>query len=60
MSNALVSTPSHAGTWFEIPAPDLAQSQAFFETVLQRRLCHEVMGHNTIAVFPYTHGGSSG
>ena len=60
MSNATVSTPAHAGKWFEIPAPDLAQSQAFYETVLQRRLRHEVMGPNTIAVFPYTDGGASG
>jgi hypothetical protein len=60
MSDTKLSTPAHAGKWFEIPAPDLAQSQAFYETVLQRRLRHEVMGPNTIAVFPYTDGGSSG
>jgi len=60
MSNAELSTPTHAGKWFEIPAPDLARSQAFFETVLQRRLRHEVMGPNTIAVFPYADGGASG
>lgn len=34
--------------------------QAFYETLLQRSLRHEVMGPNTIAVFAYTQGGSSG
>ncbi len=60
MSDAHVSTPAHAGKWFEIPAPDLERSQAFYESVLQRPLRHEVMGPNTIAVFPYAQGGSSG
>ncbi len=60
MTNANISTPNHAGKWFEIPAPALEQSQAFYETILQRRLRREVMGPNTIAVFPYTEGGSSG
>ena len=35
-------------------------SQAFYETVLGRSLRREVMGPNTIAVFPYEAGGSSG
>jgi len=60
MSNPSTSTPTHAGKWFEIPAPQLDKSQAFYETVLQRKLRHEVMGPNTIAVFPYAEGGSSG
>jgi predicted enzyme related to lactoylglutathione lyase len=50
MSNAKLSTPTHAGKWFEIPATDLVQSQAFYEAVLQHRLRHEVMGPDTIAV----------
>lgn len=64
MSNATNTTPNttpaHAGKWFEIPASNLEQSQAFYETVLQRSLRREVMGPNTIAVFPYGDGGSSG
>lgn len=64
MSNAnpisITQQPAHAGKWFEIPSPDLAKSQTFYEAVLQRSLRHEVMGPNTIAVFPYTDGGSSG
>lgn len=54
------SHPVHAGKWFEIPAPQLEASQAFYEAVLQRPLRREVMGPNTIAVFPYAEGGSSG
>lgn len=60
MSHSNVPTPAHAGKWFEIPAPQLEQSQKFYETVLQRSLRREVMGPNTIAVFPYAEGGSSG
>ena len=60
MSHPATPTPTHAGKWFEIPAPALDKSQAFYETVLQRKLRHEVMGPNTIAVFPYADGGSSG
>lgn len=54
------SVPAHAATWFEIPCADLARSQAFYEAVLDRPLRREVMGPNTIAVFPYAAGGSSG
>lgn len=60
MSHPVTPTPAHAGKWFEIPAPELDKSQAFYETVLQRKLRHEVMGPNTIAVFPYADGGASG
>ncbi|MFO1194648.1 MAG: VOC family protein [Rhodoferax sp.] len=58
MSDA--TPPLHAAKWFEIPAPDLDASQRFYETVLDRPLRREVMGANTIAVFPYAAGGSSG
>jgi len=54
------SRPAHAATWFEIPAPQLEASQAFYEAVLQRPLRREVMGPNTLAVFPYAEGGSGG
>lgn len=52
--------PSHSASWFEIPCHDLAQSQAFYETVLARPLRREVMGPNTLAVFPYQEGGAGG
>ena len=52
--------PLHAARWFEIPSPDLAASQRFYEAVLGCSLRREVMGPNTIAVFPYADGGSSG
>lgn len=57
------STPSHpanSATWFEIPCHDLAQSQTFYETVLARPLRREVMGPNTLAIFPYQDGGAGG
>ena len=60
MPNANVSTPAHAVAWFEIPATDIDRSQAFFETVLQRSLRREVMGPNTLAVFPYAQGSGAG
>ncbi len=52
--------PLHAARWFEIPSPDLAASQRFYESVLACSLRREVMGPSTIAVFPYADGGSSG
>ena len=58
MSDTL--SPLHAAKWFEIPCHDLALSQTFYETVLARPLRREVMGANTIAVFPYAPGGSGG
>ena len=60
MAHPVTPTPAHAGKWFEIPAPELDKSQAFYETVLQRKLRQEVIGPNTIAVFPYADGGASG
>jgi len=53
-------TPAQAATWFEIPAPDLAQSQAFYEAMLGRHLRRETMGPHTLAVFPYQDGGAGG
>lgn len=57
---SVANTPAHAITWFEIPASDIAQSQAFYEAVLQRSLRREVMGPNTLAVFPYAQGSGAG
>ena len=45
--------PLHAAKWFEIPSPDLAASQNFYESVLARSLRRGVMGPSTIEVFPY-------
>ena len=53
-------TPPHAATWFEIPCLDLDRSQAFYESVLVRPLRREVMGANTLAVFPYAQDGAGG
>jgi len=61
MSSSSSSTlPLQSATWFEIPCHDLAQSQTFYETVLARPLRREVMGPNTLAIFPYQQGGAGG
>lgn len=60
VANTTTHAPAHAITWFEIPASDIDRSQAFFEAVLQRSLRREVMGPNTLAVFPYTQGSGAG
>lgn len=60
MSNTATSKPANSASWFEIPCTDLPQSQAFYETVLARSLRREVMGPNTLAIFPYQDGGAGG
>lgn len=50
----------NAITWFEIPAADLARSQAFYEAVLGCRLRREAMGPSEGAVFPYDGEGGVG
>ncbi len=57
---SVANTATHAATWFEIPATDIDRSQAFFEAVLQRSLRREVMGTNTLAVFPYAKDSGAG
>ncbi len=47
-------------TWFEIPTPNLAKSQAFYETVLNCKLSPEAMGPSQGAVFPYAGEGVGG
>ena len=53
-------TPVHSATWFNIPCNDLAQSQAFYETVLARPLRREVMGPVTMAIFPSQDSATGG
>ena len=47
-------------TWFEIPCTQLAQAQAFYETVLDCKLRPEAMGPSQGAVFPYSGEGVGG
>ena len=43
----------NAISWFEIPVADMDRAQAFYETVLARKLRRENFGGQTLAVFPY-------
>ena len=43
----------NAISWFEIPVVDLDRAQAFYETVLARKLRREDFGGDALAVFPY-------
>ncbi len=43
----------NAISWFEIPVTDMDRAQAFYETVLARKLRRENFGGQTLAVFPY-------
>ena len=43
----------NAISWFEIPVADLDRAQAFYETVLGRKLRRENFGNDTLAVFPH-------
>ena len=42
----------NAISWFEIPVADIDRAQAFYETVLARKLRRENFGGETLAVFP--------
>lgn len=44
---------TNAISWFEIPVTDMDRAQAFYETVLARKLRRENFGGQTLAVFPY-------
>lgn len=50
----------NAITWFEIPVGDLDRAQAFYETVLARRLRRESLGGEALAIFPYDAPGVGG
>lgn len=47
-------------TWFEIPVADLDRAQAFYETVLARKLRRENLGGDALAVFPYDRPATGG
>ncbi|QOF80713.1 VOC family protein [Variovorax sp. 38R] len=47
-------------TWFEIPVADLDRAQAFYETVLARKLRREDFGGNPLVVFPYDEPATGG
>lgn len=53
MTTPTNNTNRHAANWFEIPTANLPQAQAFYETVLARKLRRETMGPSELAVFPY-------
>ncbi|MBB1602737.1 VOC family protein [Variovorax sp. UMC13] len=47
-------------SWFEIPVADLDRAQAFYETVLARKLRRESLGGDALAVFPYDRPATGG
>ena len=51
---------TNAISWFEIPVIDLDRAQAFYETVLDRKLRRENLGGGTLAVFPYDNPATGG
>jgi len=50
----------NAVSWFEIPVTDIDRAQAFYETVLGRKLRREDFGSHTLAVFPYDKPATGG
>jgi uncharacterized protein len=50
----------NAISWFEIPVADLDRAQAFYETVLGRKLRRENFGNDTLAVFPHDKPATGG
>lgn len=46
--------------WFEIPARDFDRAVTFYENILTTQLTRETMGEETLAVFPYADGVTSG
>ncbi|MDP9929267.1 VOC family protein [Variovorax paradoxus] len=50
----------NAISWFEIPVADMDRAQAFYETVLGRKLRRESFGSETLAVFPYEKPAAGG
>lgn len=53
-------THHHAINWFEIPVRDIRRARAFYESILDKPLHQEVMGQQTLAVFPYDDAGVGG
>lgn len=50
----------NAISWFEIPVTDIDRAQAFYETVLGRKLRRENFGGEVLAVFPYDKPATGG
>jgi len=50
----------NALNWFEIPAADLRRATRFYEAVLGRKLKHETMGPQELAIFAYEQPGVGG
>lgn len=50
----------NALSWFEIPVADIDRAQAFYETVLGRKLRRQDFGGETLAVFPYDNPATGG
>ncbi len=50
----------NAISWIEIPVADLDRAQAFYETVLGRKLRRENFGNDTLAVFPHDKPATGG
>ena len=46
--------------WFEIPARDFDRAVNFYECILTTKLKRETLGEETLAVFPYEGGVTSG
>ena len=51
---------NNAISWFEIPVADMDRAQAFYETVLGRKLRREDFGGGVLAVFPYDDPATGG
>jgi predicted enzyme related to lactoylglutathione lyase len=50
----------NAISWFEIPVIDIDRAQAFYETVLARKLRRENFGGEVLAVFPHDKPATGG
>ncbi len=50
----------NAITWFEIPVADIDRAQAFYESVLARKLRREDFGGETLAIFPHDKPATGG
>jgi len=50
----------NALNWFEIPAADLRRATRFYEAVLGRKLKHDTMGPQELAIFSYEQPGVGG
>lgn len=54
------NTTRNAVHWFEIPVRDLDRAQAFYEKMLDASLRREIMGPDSLAIFPSDTTGVGG